>query len=134
MKESRPTITSFLVVHNARKAVEFYTAAFEARELVRHESPDGRMTSKMAIANGEVWVGDEEPEFDNVSPATLGGSAVRMVLTIADPDAVFARALEAGASQICPVTTEEHWKIGKLKDPFGHIWEIGHPLEVKPAQ
>jgi PhnB protein len=130
MKYSKPTtVTPFLVVKNGVKAVEFYTTAFGAQELARYDMSGGKLTSRIAIEGAELWLGDEEPEFDNLSPATIGGSAVRIVLTVSDPDTIFTRALEAGATQICPVTTEESWRIGKLKDPFGHIWEIGHPLE-----
>ena len=131
MKSGRPTsITPFLVVKSGTKAVDFYVAAFGARELARYDMPDGKLTSKISIEGAELFLGDEESEFNNFSPDTIGGSAVRIILTVNDPDTIFTRALEAGATQICPVTTEESWKIGKLKDPFGHIWEIGHPLDV----
>ena len=129
MKASKPIITPFLVVHNAGKALDFYKAAFGAQVLDKYDMPDGRVTSKIGIEGAELFVGDEEPEFSNFSPTTIGGSAVRIILTVGDPDAVFTQAVESGATQICPVRTEESWRIGKLKDPFGHIWEIGHPLE-----
>jgi PhnB protein len=134
MKASRPiTITPFLIVRNAGKALEFYTAAFGIRVLERFDMPGGKITARLAIGDAEVFVGDEEPEFNNFSPSTIGGSPVRIVLTVDDPDAMFTRALEAGATQICPVTTEESWRIGKLTDPFGHTWEIGHPLDENGA-
>ena len=122
------TITPFLVVTNGVKAVEFYTTAFDAQELVRYNTAENKLISKIGIQGAEIWIGDEDPEFNNLSPKTIGGSGVRIVLTVHDPDTVYTRAIEAGATQICPVTTEESWKIGKLVDPFGHIWEIGHPL------
>lgn len=134
MNSNRPTtITPFLVVTNGARAVEFYITAFGAMELARYEMPGGKLVAKIAIEGAELWLGDEEPEFDNLSPATIGGTAVRIVLTVPDADTVFNRALEAGATQICPVTIEESWKIGKLKDPFGHVWEIGHPLDADNA-
>lgn len=123
------TIVPFLTVANGMQALEFYTAGFGATVAVRYSRPDGGITAKVMIGNAEVWIGDEEPAFDNRSPATIGGNPVRLILTISDPDTLFSRALAAGATQICPVTTEESWKIGKLMDPFGHIWEIGHPLD-----
>ncbi len=133
MVSSKPeistTIMPFLVVKNGSKAVEFYTTGLGATELAHYKRPDGKLTAQLAIAGAEFWIGDEEIEFDNRSPETIGGSPVRIVLTVSDPDAVFARALKAGATQICPVTAEEDWKIGKLADPFGHIWEIGYPLK-----
>jgi PhnB protein len=123
------SITPFLVVKGGVNAVEFYEKAFGAVALERYDAPGEKLTARMAIEGADFWIGDEEPEFNNLSPTTIGGSAVRMVITTSDVDAMFARALSVGATQICPVTTEPSWKIGKLKDPFGHIWEIGHPLE-----
>jgi len=128
MKPGSVSILPFLVVSNGKKAVEFYVAAFGATEVVRYDRPHGKLIARMNIEGAEFWVGDEEPEFQNLSPTTIGGSAVRIVLTISEPEIIFARALKADATQICPVTVEEFWKIGKLSDPFGHIWEIGHPL------
>jgi PhnB protein len=128
MKPDSVTILPFLVVSHGLSAVEFYGAAFGAIEIVRYDRPHGKLTALMNVAGAEFWVGDEEPEFQNLSPTAIGGTPVRMVLTIGQPETIFARALKAGATQICPVTVEEFWKIGKLSDPFGHIWEIGHPL------
>ncbi|GAA0537936.1 VOC family protein [Chitinophaga japonensis] len=122
------TLFPFLSVKNGASAVEFYTTAFGAAVAARFDGQDGKLMAQLFIEGAEFWVGDEEPEFGNYSPESIGGNPVRLILTVSDPDAVFARAVEAGATQICPVTTEESWKIGKLKDPFGHIWEIGHPL------
>jgi PhnB protein len=123
------TILPFLVVSNGARAVEFYTTGLGAVELVRYDGANGKLMSKLAIEGAGFYIGDEEQEFNNLSPETIGGSPVRIILTVSDPDTVFSRALQAGATQICPVTTEEDWRIGKLKDPFGHIWEIGHPLK-----
>ena len=121
------TIQPFLVVNNALNAIDFYTKAFGATVYEKFTN-EGKTSAGIRIGNASFWIGDEEPEFGNLSPTTIGGSPVRMVLTTLDPEVIFARALESGAMQICPVTLEESWKIGKLKDPFGHIWEIGCPL------
>ncbi len=118
----------FLVVKHGAKAIEFYTVAFGAQILARYDMPNEKVTAKIEIEGAGFWIGDEEPEFNNLSPDTIGGSGVRIILTVSDPDLIYIRAVKAGATQICPVTTEASWKIGKLKDPFGHIWEIGHPL------
>ena len=125
------TIVPFLVVKNGARAIEFYTTGLGATEVVRYNQPDGRLTAKLTIEGAEFYLGDEEPEFGNYSPESIKGSPVRIILIVNDPDTIFDRALSAGATQICPVTTEESWKIGKLVDPFGHIWEIGHPLNVE---
>src|SRR6187431_3303612 len=109
MKPASVTILPFLVVSNGMKAVEFYAAAFGATEVVRYDRPHGKLIARMNIEGAEFWVGDEEPEFQNLSPTTIGGSAVRMVLTIGEPETMFEQALKAGATQICPVTVEEFW-------------------------
>jgi PhnB protein len=130
MKSSKSiSITPFLIVNSGVKAMEFYKKAFGAIVLEKYEMPDGKLSARMGIEGAEFCIGDEEAEFNNFSPTTIGGSAVRIVIITHDVDVLFTKALEAGATQICPVTMEDSWKIGKLKDLFGHIWEIGHPLE-----
>jgi PhnB protein len=80
------------------------------------------------VDGAEFWVGDESKEHGNFSPESLVGSSVRMILTVEDPDAMFARAIEAGASQIYAVTEEYGWRVGRVADPYWHHWEIGRPL------
>jgi PhnB protein len=75
-------------------------------------------------------VSDESPEHANFSPESLDGGSVRMILTVPDPDAVFARALAAGARAIVAVEEAYGWRLGRVVDPFGHHWEIGRPLSA----
>jgi len=65
----------------------------------------------------------------NVSPDGTSNSSVRIILETKNVDELFANALLFGATTICPMTTEDSWRIGKLKDPFGHIWELGYELD-----
>jgi PhnB protein len=119
-----------LSVRNGARAVEFYKSAFGALELYRIEAPDGAVVSQLAVDGSQFWVSDESPEHSNFSPESLGGGTVRMVLTVPDPDDVFAKALAAGAREINPVGDKEYgWRVGRVVDPFGHHWEIGRPLE-----
>lgn len=122
------TIAPWLSVMKSGQAVEFYKAAFGATESFRLEDPDGGVVARLSVAGAEFWVGDESPEHHNFSPETVGGGTVRMVLTISDPDAMFARALGAGARQVHPVSEEHGWRVGRLVDPYGHHWEIGRPV------
>lgn len=124
----KTVLHAFLVVADGAAAIGFYSNAYNAQVLERYDQENGRTTAKLSIDGNEFWLGSEEPEFGNYSPSSLKGSPVRMILIVSDPDTIFVKAINAGATQICPVTTEESWKIGKLADPFGHIWEIGHPL------
>lgn len=121
------TIAPWLSVRNAGRAVDFYKSAFGATEAFRMEE-GGSVVVRLSLDGAEFWVGDESPEHSNFSPQSLNGSSVRIILTVADPDAVFARAVKAGAAQVYPVGEEYGWRIGRVVDPFGHHWEIGRPL------
>lgn len=122
----RTTIAPWLSVRDSARAVEFYKSAFGATELFRLEG-DG-VVARLSVEGAEFWLSDESPEHLNFSPQTLSGSSVRIILTVADPDAVFARALAAGASQVYAVVEEYGWRVGRVVDPFGHHWEIGRPV------
>ena len=122
------SVKPFLAVNDGKKAVAFYMAAFGAVEKERFEMPGNKLSSVLVIEDAEFFVGDEEPEHGNFSPAHYAGSPVRIILQTTKADELFADALNAGAIQICPMTTEDDWRIGKLKDPFGHTWEIGFSL------
>ncbi|SRR6266567_545991 len=121
------TIAPWLSVRNGARAVDFYKSAFGATEVFRMED-GGSVVARLSVEGAEFWLGDESPEHFNFSPQTLGGCSVRLILTVADPDAFFARAVAAGASQVYAVTEEYGWRLGRVEDPFGHHWEIGRPL------
>ena len=122
------SIAPMLSVRNGARAVEFYKSAFAALEVFRVEAPDGAVVCRLSVEGAEFWVADESPEHANYSPETLGGGTVRMILTVADPDAVFARAVAAGAREIVAVKEDYGGRLGRVVDPFGHHWEIGRPL------
>jgi PhnB protein len=124
------TIAPMLSVRQGARAVEFYKTAFSATEVFRIESPDGAVVSRLSVQGAEFWVADESPEHGNFSPESLGGGTVRMVLTVPDPDAMFASALAAGATEVVAVAEAYGWRLGRVVDPFGHHWEIGHPLSA----
>jgi PhnB protein len=122
------TIAPMLSVRRGTQAVDFYKTAFGAVEVFRIESPDGAVVARLSVEDAEFWVADESPDHHNFSPESLGGGSVRMVLTIADPDAMAARAVKAGATEVVPVQDAYGWRLGRVVDPFGHHWEIGRPL------
>jgi len=117
-----------LSVRRGSQAVDFYKAAFGAVEVFRIEAPSGAVVSRLSVEGAEFWVADESPEHQNFSPESLGGGTVRMILTVADPDAMFARALTAGATQVVAMSNNYGWRLGRVADPYGHHWEIGRPL------
>src|SRR5205809_7332804 len=87
------SVAPMLSVRNGARAVEFYKAAFNAREIYRVQDPGGAVVSRLSIEGGEFWLSDESPEHGNFSPESLGGGSVRMILTVPDPDVWFARTL-----------------------------------------
>jgi PhnB protein len=125
----RTSLAALLSVRNGAEAIDFYTEAFNAEVISRVDAPDGAVVAKLAIDGAKFWLADESPAHQNFSPESLGGGSVRMVLTVEDPDAVFARAVSAGAKVVWPVEDKDYgWRVGRLVDPFGHHWEIGKPL------
>jgi PhnB protein len=125
-----------LSVKRGRAAVEFYKAAFGAAEVYRVGGTDDHeeVVSQLAIGTASFWVHDESPANGNLSPESLGGCTVRMLLVVDDPGAVVERAVAAGATETAAVGEEHGWRLGRITDPFGHHWEIGTPLIPWPPQ
>ena len=122
------TIAPWLTVQNGAKAVAFYKAAFDAIETYRLEIPGGGLVVRLSVNGAEFWVSGDAPENADPNTQALGGDTIRMILTVENPDALFTKALEAGASEVFPIGEEHGWKLGRLIDPFGLHWEIGHPV------
>lgn len=121
------TIAPWLSVRNGAKAVDFYKAAFGAAEVYRLDTPGG-LVARLSVDGAEFWLSGESGEHDGSARESLGGGSVRMILTVTDPDSMFAQALAAGATEVFPVGEGHGWRLGRLADPFGLHWEIGHPL------
>ena len=132
--ETTTSIQPELYVRRGRSAVEFYKAAFGAVELHRVGGTDAHeeVVSQLAIGSALFWVHDESPATGNLGPESLGGRTVRMLLVVEDPDAVFERAVAAGATELSAVGEEHGWRVGRIADPYGHHWEIGTPLVAWP--
>ena len=126
----RTLISPLLSVRGGAKAVEFYKAAFGAVETYRVEDPSGDVVSTLSVEGAEFWVSDEALAHGNFAPPSLGGGTVRMILTVADPDAMFAKAVAAGATIVTAMNNAYGWRLGRVVDPFGHHWEIGRPLHA----
>ncbi len=122
------SIAPWLSVRNGARAIAFYKEAFGAVEVYRMEDPDGGLVVKLSVDNAEFWVSGGSADNEGTSSESIGGGTVRMILTATDPESLFIRALNAGASQVFPVGEEHGWKLGRLADPFGLHWEIGYPL------
>jgi PhnB protein len=126
-----PGPTPQLVVDDADAAISFYRTAFGADELVRNAGPDGRiMHCELLVFGGRLLVIDDFDEDPLRPPARLGGTTVRLHLYVPDTDAVYARALKAGAQSVMP-PEDAFWgdRYAIVRDPFGHQWSIATPNE-----
>jgi PhnB protein len=128
MKRVKTTIRPFITVHNAARAVDFYINAFGAVEAERYSLENNKISSVLTIDGAGFYVSDEQPCDGGQTGTMPSNPPVRIVLESENADSIFENAVQYGAVAICPMATEEDWRIGKLKDPFGHIWEIGYPL------
>lgn len=121
------SVAPWLALRRGKEAIEFYKAAFGAVEVHHVENKTGEVVSRLSVNGAEFWISDDE----TCSPETLGQCSARMILTVPDPDAMFARAIKAGAREIFGVSEGHGWRVGRLVDPFGHHWEIGRPISNK---
>jgi len=131
------SLTPGLAIRGAAAAIAFYVKAFGAKELSRMPGPDGKlMHAELKIGDRILMLGDESPEMGSPSPQTLGGSAVALMHYVKDVDAVFARAVAAGAKPLFP-PADMFWgdRYGQVVDPFGHRWSIAtHKADLTPKQ
>lgn len=121
------TVTPYLIVKDAADAIEFYERAFGATELFRKADDDGKIRhAEMRIGSSPIMLAGEFAEFPEWQSAeTRGGSPVHLYLYVEDCDALFARALAAGAKELLPMKDQEYGdRQGGLTDPFGHVWYI----------
>jgi PhnB protein len=124
--EQRETnIAAWLSVSNAAEAINYYREAFGVEELYRLNDDDGKpVVAQLSIGGADFWIQeDADSSLDNANKRS-----VRMIVTINDPDSMFAQALAAGAVEVAPVSENYGWRVGCLVDPFGQHWEIGKPL------
>jgi PhnB protein len=132
------TVTPYLVVKGAARAIEFYKTAFGAREKERMAGPDGAsvMHAELEFGDSVVMLSDEFPGANVRSPQSLGGTSASVFLYVPDVDAAFQRAVAAGAKPVMPLR-DMFWgdRFGKVLDPFGHEWGMAtHKEDVPPAE
>jgi len=133
--EGHHTLTPFLTVRNAARAIEFYKQAFGATERGVMKGPDGKvMHAELKIGDSVIMLADEFPEFGSLSPQSIGGSPMGLHIYIENVDAAFDRAVKAGAQVEMPLS-DQFWgdRYGKLKDPFGHNWSIATHIKDMSA-
>lgn len=131
------TTTPYLIVNGAEQAIEFYKRAFGATELFRMPTPSGRIAhAEIKIGDSVIMLADEIRAIGYRSPRALGGSSVGLMLYVEDVDAVFNRAVQAGAATQRAVANQFYGdRSGTLEDPFGHVWTIAtHVEDVSPQE
>lgn len=135
----RPTFAPYLVVSDAAAAIDFYKSAFGAVELVRHPAPgtDKLMHAHLVVHGGHLMLSDDFSQSmggKSETPEALGGSPVTFHIHTDDADAVWEKAVAAGAEITMPIANQ-FWgdRYGQLRDPFGHKWSIGQTLS-NPSQ
>jgi uncharacterized glyoxalase superfamily protein PhnB len=131
------TLTPYMTVREAARAIEFYKKAFGAVEKVVMKGPDGKiMHAELRIGDSLFMLADEFPEYGSMSPLSTGGSGMGLHIYVEDVDSAFDRAIGAGATIDMPVS-DMFWgdRYGKLADPFGHKWSIAtHKRDLSPAE
>jgi PhnB protein len=135
--EGYHTVTPYLTVDAGVRAIEFYTKAFGATEIFRMPAPGGKIGhAEIQIGSSRIMLSDEYPEMQALSPKTIGGTAVGLMIYVPDCDAVFNRAIAEGATSQSPVKDQFYGdRSGTLIDPFGHKWTIAtHTEDVSPDE
>ena len=134
--EGHHTITPYLVVRDAARAIDYYKRAFGAKERGRMDGPDGKvMHAEIQIGNSILMLSDEFPMGKCRSPQSLGGATASVFLYVEDVDSSFQRAVDAGGTVELPVT-DQFWgdRYGVLTDPFGHQWALATRKEDLTAE
>lgn len=131
------TVTPYLIVQGAARAIDFYKQAFGASELMRLADPSGKVGhAEIRIGDSPVMLADEFPEMGVRGPLSLGGAAVHMLIYVEDVDARFAQAIAAGGKETRPLKDQFYGdRSGTLVDPFGHQWTLAtHKEDLAPGE
>jgi len=127
------TLTPYINVKSAVEAIAFYKRVFGAKEIGRITMPDGTIAhAEIEIGDSKIMIAEENDQWGNLSPQTLGGSPVCLCLYVEDVDAVFARALNEGAKVTGDMEVKDQFygdRTGSLTDPFGHKWSVMTHIE-----
>ncbi|OON62203.1 glyoxalase [Massilia sp. KIM] len=135
VEDGMHTVTPHLICAGAADAIDFYTRAFGAEEVMRLPDPNGKLAhAAVRIGDSMVMLMDEFPDWQARGPKTLGGSSVTIHLSVPDVDAAFRRAVEAGAT-VRMEPADMFWgdRYGVVEDPFGHQWSIATHIRDVPV-
>ena len=129
--EGYHTITPYLFIDGAAKAIDFYKKAFGAQEIMRMDGPGGRiMHAELQIGDSRIMLSDANPDMGARDPKALGGTSASILLYVDDVDAWAKRAQDAGMKVVRPVEDQFYGdRAGTFEDPFGHSWDIHTNIE-----
>lgn len=131
------TVTPYLIIKGAAKAIEYYKSVFGAAVVVRMDGPDGRIGhAELKIGDSHIMLADEVPEMGYRSAESIGASPVSLLVYIPDCDQVVAKAVAGGAKILKPVADQFYGdRSGFIQDPFGHLWGVAtHIEDVSPQE
>jgi PhnB protein len=135
--EGYGTVTPYLYIRDAARAIEFYKQALGATELFRLADPSGKIGhAELQIGNSRIMLADEHPAMNALGPQSLGGTSVSFLIYVEDVDTSFKQAVAAGATEKRPVTDQFYGdRSGTFEDAFGHYWTIAtHMEDVSPDE
>jgi PhnB protein len=134
--EGYHTVTPYLAVDDAARAIEYYARAFGAKELVRMEAPGGKIGhAELELGDSRIMLADAFPQASTRPPKELGGTSASVFMYVEDVDAVVKQAVDAGATVTMEVA-DQFWgdRFGAITDPFGHVWSIATHVEDVPPE
>ena len=135
--EGYHTVSPYLAVDDAARAIEFYGRALGAKDVVRMDAPDGKIAhAELEIGDSRIMVSDPFPHASTRPPRELGGTSASVFLYVEDVDAVVRRAVDSGSTLTMEVA-DQFWgdRFGVITDPFGHVWSIAtHVEDVAPEE
>jgi len=130
------SVTPYLIIKGAADAIEFYKKAFGATELFRMEHQGQVGHAEIKIGDSPIMLADEQPGMGYVSPKTLGGTPVSLMIYVEDVDTIYTQAIKSGGEEVKALQDQFYGdRSGTLKDPFGHVWTVAtHKEDVTPEE
>ena len=134
--EGYHSVTPYLIIDGAAKAIDYYKKAFGATELFRMEHQGKIGHAELKIGDSPIMLADEQPSMGYVGPKAIGGTPVSLMIYVEDVDTIYKQAIAAGGLELKALQDQFYGdRSGTLKDPFGHIWTVAtHKEDVTPEE